>query len=142
MADGRPVGELELGRATVDDSRRLLERAGAGLGTEKKSGIQFAVGTATLAAKRLFAPPGTTHQLYFDDNGVLILVVDDGAPAGFPITGKDFQQRYPGALESARTISTYELQAPVASCVTLIAAFRATSDTLDSVAYAYVCPTK
>jgi hypothetical protein len=141
LANGKAIGELKLGRTTVDEARRLFDTAGAGLGPERPNGATVTVGTATLSPQRLYAPPGTLHQLYFDGNGVLVLFVT-GASAELPASGREFLQRFPGARETGRTLGSRELQASLASCVTLIAVFRTGDDTFDSAAYGYSCPTR
>ena len=141
LASGRVIGGLELGKTGTDEARRLFENSGAGLGPERKSSTTFTIGTTTLTPERLFTPPGTLHQLYFDNNGVLVLFVD-GAAAELPTSARDFRQRFPGARETGRVVGSYELQADISPCVTLIAVFRTVGDSLDSVAYAYGCPTK
>jgi len=141
LVGGTAIGAVELGRTTVEAARRLFEAGGAGLGQERENAATFNAGTTHLAPKRLYTPPGTLHQLYFDDNGVLVLIVD-GSPTGLPPTGREFLQRFAGARESGRTMGSYELQAPLARCVTLMAVFRAVGDTLDSAAHAYGCPTR
>jgi hypothetical protein len=141
LTSGKIAGELELGRTTLDEARLLFEHAGAGLGPERQNGATFALGATTLAAKHLYSPPGTSHQLYFNDNGILTLFVD-GDPADLPSSGSGFRRRFPETRETGRTLSSYELQATLSPCVTLISVFRTVSDTLDSAAYGYSCPTK
>ncbi len=141
LASGKAIGELELGRTTVDEARRLFDTAGAGLGPERRSGATVTVGEATLAPKRFYAPPGTLYQLFFDDKGILVLFVT-GASAELPASGREFMRRFPGARETGRTLGSRELQASLAPCVTLIAVFRTGDDTLDSAAYGYSCPGK
>ena len=141
LASGKIIGGLELGKASTDEARRLFENSGAGLGPERKSSTTFIVGTTTLAPERLFTPPGTLHQLFFDKNGVLVLFVD-GAAAEIPSNARDFRQRFSSAHETGRVVGSYELQADISPCVTIIAVFRTVGDSLDSVAYAYGCPTK
>lgn len=141
LASGKAIGELELGRTTVNEARHLFDTAGAGLGPERHSGATVTVGEATLAPKRLYAPPGTLCQLFFDDKGILVLFVT-GASAELPASGKEFMQRFPGARETGRTLGSRELQASLAPCVALIAVFRTGDDSLDSAAYGYSCPGK
>lgn len=141
LATGRIIGRLELGKTGTDEARRLFEYSGAGLGPERKSSTTFTVGTTTLTPEQLFIPPGTLHQLYFDNNGILVLFVD-GSAAEIPSSGRVFRQRFSGARETGRVVGSYELQADLTSCETLIAVFRTVGDSLDSVAYAYGCPTK
>ncbi len=141
LASGKEIGELELGRSTVDAARHLFENTGAGLGPEQENVATFAVGTAHLAARRLYSPPGTLLQLYFDDHGILVLLVD-GAPVDFPHNGKAFLQRFPGARGTGRTLGSYELQVSLSPCVTLITVFHTGSDTLDSTGYGYGCPVR
>jgi hypothetical protein len=86
-------------------------------------------------------PPGTRHQLYFDDKGVVVLFVD-GAPDDLPRTGRSFRRLFPSARESGRTLGSYQLQVPLTSCVALIAVFRVVDDTLDSAAFGYGCPVR
>ena len=139
--NGTVIGELELGRTSSDEARLLFENGGAGLGPEMKNTAPFVIGTTTLAPTRLYTPPGTRHQLYFDDNGILVLFVD-GAAAVFPASGREFLHRFPEAKETGRIVGSYELQAELSPCVTVIALFRTVNDSLDSVAFGYVCPTK
>ncbi|HEY6872698.1 MAG TPA: MalM family protein [Geobacteraceae bacterium] len=141
LANGKIVGALELGKTDIDSARQIFEKAGAMLGEERQNAASITVGTAVLAPKRLFAPPGSLQQLYFDDNGALVLFVD-GAPANFPPTGKEFLQRFSGARESGRTLGSYEVQVPLDPCVTLVAVFRTVSDTLESAGYGYGCRVK
>jgi hypothetical protein len=141
LSGGKEIGALEPGRTTEEAARRLFEDAGAGLGQERHNSATFTIATVVLAPKRLFAPPGSSYQLYFDDKGTLVLLVD-GAPANLPSSGKEFMRRFPEARESGRTLATYEVQAPLGHCVTLVAAFRAAGDTLESAAYGYGCPVK
>jgi len=141
LASGKLVGALELGRSTVDTARGLFESAGAGLGTEQQNAATFTIGATALAPKRLFTPPGSHHQLYFDDNGTLVLFLD-GTPADLPLSGGEFLKRFAGARESGRTMFSYEIQAPLTPCVTLVAVFRTAGDTLESAAYGYGCRAK
>lgn len=141
LASGKAIGELELGRSTLEAARHLFENAGAGLGPEQETAATFAAGTLPLAVKRLYMPPGTLHQLYFDDNGILVLLVD-GAPVEFPRTGKAFLLRFPAARETGRTLGSYELQVSLSPCVTLITVFHTGSDALDSAGYGYGCPVR
>lgn len=139
LPNGAAMGEIEPGRTTLAEARHLYENGGAGLGEEHASAAVFTIGTATLAPKRLFTPPGTRHQLYFDDSGILVLFVD-GAPATLPRTGREFRQRFPAAREGGRTLASYELRTPLTPCISLIAVFRAADDTLDTAAYGCGCP--
>jgi hypothetical protein len=141
LASGKMIGVLELGRTTEASARNLFENAGAGLGRERQNSATFSIGAVAVKPKRLFAPPGSSYQLYFDDQMSLVLLVDE-APADLPRSGREFMRRFPGARESGRTLSSYEVQAPLTNCVTLIAVFRATSDTLESAAYGYGCQVK
>jgi hypothetical protein len=141
LASGKAIGELELGRSTLDTARRLFENAGVGLGPEKEQVATFAVGKAPLAVKRLYSPPGTLYQLYFDDHGILVLLVD-GAPVDFPHNGKAFILRFPAARETGRTLGSYELQVSLSTCVTLITVFNTVNDTLASTGYGYGCPVR
>ena len=141
LASGKIIGGLELGKTMSDEARRLFENSGVGLGPERKSSTTFAIGTTTLAPELLFTPPGTLHQLYFDKNGILVLFVD-GAVAEPFTTASNFRQRFSGAHETGRVVGSYELQADISPCTTIIAVFRTVGDSLDSVAYAYGCPTK
>ncbi len=141
LASGKAIGELELGRSTLEAARQLFENAGAGLGPEQETAASFALGTAQLAVKRLYSPPGTLHQLYFDDRGILVLLVD-GAPVDFPHNGKAFILGFPTARETGRTLGSYELQVSLSPCVTLITVFNTVSDTLASTGYGYGCPVR
>ncbi len=141
LASGKVVGELELGRTTVEEARRLFDTACAGMGPERRSGATVTIGTTILAPKRFYVPPGTHHQLYFDEKGILVLFVA-GKSGDLPGNGTEFLQRFPGARETGRTLNSRELQASIAPCVTLIALFSSGDDTLDSAAHAYSCPTK
>jgi len=141
LASGKIVGVLELGRTTMDMARHLFDKAGAMLGPERQNTAALTIGTTALAPKRLFTPPGSLQQLYFDDNGTLVLFVDS-APANLPLSIKEFQQRFPGARESGRTLGSHEIQVPLNQCVTLIAVFRSVSDALESVGYGYECRAK
>lgn len=141
LASGKAIGELELGRSTLDAARRLFEDAGAGLGPEQENAATFALGTASLAVRRFYSPLGTHHQLYFDDHGILVLLVDD-APVDFPNNSKAFLQRFPVARETGRTLGSYELQVSLSPCVTLITVFHTISDTLASTGYGYGCPVR
>jgi maltose operon protein len=139
LLSGKKVGELLLGETDPDRARQLFDTVGAGLGAERSNTTPFAVGAVTLLPPHYFMPPGTPHQLYFDADGRLVLFVDS-VPAGLPATGREFRQRFPNARETSRTVSTYELQLPLTTCVTLVAAFRTGNDSLDAVAYGYSCP--
>jgi hypothetical protein len=141
LSSGKEIGILEPGRTTEESARRLFEDAGAGLGQERHNNATFTIATVVLTPKRFFAPPGSSYQLYFDDKGALVFLVD-GTPAKLPRSGKEFMRRFPEARESGRTLTTYEVQVPLGHCVTLVAAFRTVGDTLESAAYGYVCPTK
>lgn len=141
LANGKAFGAVELGRTNLGEARRLFENSAAGLGPERSNGATFTVGSVSLMPKHLFTPPGTMYQLYFDDNGVLVIIVD-GAATNLPASGKDFRQRFLEARETWHSVSSYELQASLGSCVTLIAVFRTVNDSLDSAAFGYGCPTK
>jgi len=141
LANGTGIGSLLLGRTRVEEGRSLLAAAGVPVGPDRTNAASFAVGTITLRPKMFLAPSGTPHQLYFDDNGVLVIAVD-GSPTELPRNGGDFLARFPASRETGRSPGAYELQAPLSPCVTLIATFRAVGDTLDTAAFAYVCPTK
>jgi len=141
LASGKIVGTLELGRSTIDSARSLFESAGAGLGAERQNAATFVIGAHTLTPKRLFTPPGSHHQLYFDDQGILVLFLD-GTPTDLPLSGEEFLRRFPEARESGRTSFSYEIQTPLTPCVTLMAVFRAAGDTLESAAYGYGCRVK
>ena len=141
LANGTGIGSLLLGRTRVEEGRSLLAAAGVPVGPDRTNAASFAVGTITLRPKMFLAPSGTPHQLYFDDNRVLVIAVD-GSPTELPRNGGDFLARFPASRETGRSPGAYELQAPLSPCVTLIATFRAVGDTLDTAAFAYVCPTK
>jgi len=141
LASGKAIGELELGRSTLEAARTLFENVGAGLGPEQETTATFALATAQLAVRRLYFPPGTLHQLYFDDHGILVLLVD-GAPVDLPYTGKAFLLRFPAARETGRTLGSYELQVSLSPCVTLISVFHTVNDTLASAGYGYGCPVR
>lgn len=138
LAGGKAAGTLELGKTTMDTARTLFENSGAGLGTERQNTATFTIGALALTPKRLFTPPGTHHQLYFDDSGTLVLFVD-GTPADLPLTGGAFRQQFPEARESGRNQFSYEMQTPLSTCVTGIAHFSTGTDTLEFAAYVYSC---
>jgi hypothetical protein len=139
LADGTVIGVLEPGRTTLAAARHMYENAGVVFGPEHGNAAMFTIGSVTLVPKRLFTPPGTHHQLYFDNNGIVVLFID-GAPVGLPRTGRAFLQLFPAAHESGRTLGSYQLQTSLTPCVTLIAGFRVVDDTLDSAAFGYSCP--
>ncbi len=141
LPNGKPFGTVELGRTTLDAARALFENHSAGLGPERSSGATFAIGAVSLTPRHLFSPPGTAYQLYFDENGVLVIFAD-GAAAEFPASGKEFRRRHPTAAETWRSVGSYELQADVGSCVTLVGVFRTVNDSLDSAAFGFGCPTQ
>jgi Maltose operon periplasmic protein precursor (MalM) len=141
LSSGKAIGTLELGRTTEETAKRLFEYAGAGLGPERRNSAMFAVGTSVLTPKWLFTPPGSSYQLYFDDNGTLVLFVD-GSPANLPLSYREFIGRFPEARESGRTLGSHEIQVPLTQCVNLIAVFRTVSETLESAAYGYSCTVK
>lgn len=111
------------------------------MGPGRKCGMTFSIGTRLLAPKRVYTPPGTLHQLYFNDDGILVLFVDGGFPE-VASTAADFRLRFPSSRETGRLVGTYELQADLSSCVTLIGVFRSMNDALESAAFGYVCPPK
>lgn len=134
--DDSIVGYLVLGRSTPAEAARLLSAHG-GLGPRRDNDVTFQVGSATLRPRLLYTPPGTMHQLYFE-NDTLVLVVD-GMPHGVPGTRVEFMKSYPTAKETRRASGWYELQTPLDACVWLIAVFTETADRLDSVGYATAC---
>ena len=138
LENGTSAGTLELGHTTIDTARTLFENAGTGQGTERQNTATFTIGSLAITPKRLFTPPGTRHQLYFDDSGTLVLFVD-GSPAGLPTTGSTFRHKFSEARESGRNQFSYELQVPLSTCVTLIAHFSSVTDSLEFPAYVYAC---
>ena len=141
LAGGKVIGELVPGKSSVQEAQSLFERFAAGMGKEKLNTTLFTIGSVSMVPKRLFSPPGTVHQLYFDDNGVLVILVD-GSVAELPASGREFRLRFPDARETWRSIGSYELQHDLGPCVSLIAVFRTISDSPDSMAYGYRCPTQ
>ena len=141
LASGRVIGILELGKSSENEARSLFESNGAGLGPVRKNSVSFNVGAATLSPPRVYTPPGTSHQLYFEDNGRLVLIID-GVDAGVAPSGSQFRNKFPGVREGGRTTGLYELQAEISPCIVLIGAFRTVNDAFDSVLYGYTCPTK
>lgn len=141
LASGREIGSLSLGKTTTDEVRHLFQDNGAGLGPERKNSTTFTIGASSVTPARFYTPPGTRHQLFFDDNGILVLFVDGSATRPFS-SSSDFRQRYTSARETGRIMGSYELQADLSSCVTLIAVFRTVNDTLDSTLSGYTCPTR
>lgn len=130
------LGYLVLGRSTPADAGRVLEGNG-GLGPARPNEVVFRVGAATLRPNVVYTPPGTLHQLYFDQDTLVLAVA--GAPHGLPATRVDFEARFPGTRETHRESAWYELQAPLSRCIWLIAVFTAGSDRLDSSGSARVC---
>jgi hypothetical protein len=131
------IGHLTLGVATSADAKRMLP---AGLGPARANQMTFRVGSATLRPRLLYTPPWTMHQLYFQ-NDTLVLVVD-GMPHDLPSTGADFMRRFPTARETHRESGWYELQTPLNECIWLIGVFGTASDTIESNGYASICPGK
>jgi maltose operon protein len=139
LASGKEIGRLAVGKTLIDEARRLYDESGSGLGPEQRNGTTFTIGTATLAPRRLFTPPGTFNQLFFDDNGKLVLFINK-ASADFGSTARDFRLRFPGSRETGRLVGSFELQTDLTPCVTLIAVFRTVNDTIDSTGLGYICP--
>ena len=133
------IGHLILGGATSADAKRLLQTR-AGLGPARANEITFRIGSATMRPRLLYTPPWTMHQLYFQ-NDTLVLVVD-GLSHELPSTGADFMRRFPMARETHRESAWYELQTPLSECIWLIASFRAASDSIESNGYARLCPSR
>jgi hypothetical protein len=122
------VGHLTLGLSTTADARRLFDRR-SGLGPARANQITFRIGPATLQPRVLYNPPWTMHQLYFQDD-TLVLVVD-GMPRRLPETGLEFSRRFPMARETHREAGWYELQTPLSECVWLVAVFSLPSDAIE-----------
>lgn len=146
LVDGSPVGQLVLGKTTVDDAKGLFEKAGVELGQKRKNTIMFSVGKAELKPKYIYNPWATLYQLYFDKNNVLVMIVD-GAPETYPKTKAAFLEKYKDARETDRESNWYEMQVPLSDCTTLIAVFNIGGadpgmDKLDSIGLAYTCDTK
>lgn len=130
------VGHLVLGVSTAADAKRLLDRR-VGLGPARENQIAFRIGNVTVRPSLLYTPPWTMHQLYFQ-NDTLVLVVD-GMPHGLPSTRADFLRRFPQAQETHRESGWYELQTPLNDCIWLVSVFSTASDTIESNGYARVC---
>ena len=141
LKNGQVIGRLELGRTSIDEARRLYAERGAGLGSEQQSRARFPVRGVSVSPAFSFTPPGTSHSLYFDGQGRLVLFVD-GEGADSLSSAGDFKSRFPGFRETGRLVGSYELQADLSSCVTLIAVFRTVDDSVDSTAFAYICPVR
>ena len=130
------LGHLILGASTTADAKRLLDRR-AGIGPARDNQVTFLIGKASVRPRLLYTPPWTMHQLYFQ-NDTLVLVVD-GMPHGLPSTRADFLRRFPQAQETHRETGWYELQTPLNECIWLVSVFSTASDTMESNGYARVC---
>jgi hypothetical protein len=130
------VGHLVLGVSTTADAKRIFERR-TGLGPARDNQVTFRIGSATLRPRLVYTPPWTMHQLYFE-NDTLVLVVD-GMPHGLPGTRAEFMRRFPEARETHRESGWYELQTPLRECMWLIAVFGTTNDVIESSGYARIC---
>lgn len=130
------VGHLILGVSTIADARRIFERR-TGLGPARENQVTFRIGSAAVRPRLVYAPPWTMHQLYFE-NDTLVLVVD-GMPHGLPGTSAEFMRRFPQARETHRESGWYELQTPLRECIWLIAVFGTPSEAIESSGYARIC---
>ena len=130
------VGELVLGRSTLAEAARLLSGLG-GLGPRRDNEVTFHVGPTTLRPRMLYTPPATMHQLYFEQDTLVMVVA--GVPHGLPATRAAFLEQFPTARETHRESMWYELQTPLSECVWLIAVFTTSADRLESNGWARVC---
>ena len=131
------LGSLVLGRSTVEDAGRLLAPVG-GLGPARDNEVTFKVGAGSLRPRRLYTPPATMHQLYFQKDTLVLFVA--GNPRGLPATRAEFMGQFPKARETRREAMWYELQVPLNDCIWRIAVFQVRNDQLESAGYARACP--
>jgi hypothetical protein len=135
--DGTVAGTLELGRSDIAAARNLLVPGGGTAGEAQPVTTSYLVGPTTLAPTKMLAT-ATSHQLYFDAAGRLVLVVDR-APAGIPATIEAFRSRFPSSWETGRTLASVEFQTLLSPCVALVAVYRTADGGLDLAAYGYGC---
>lgn len=131
-----PIGYLMLGGSTPADAVRVLEAHG-GLGPARENPVTFWIGSTAMHPHLLYTPPRTMHQLYFD-NDTLVLAVS-GMPHGLPKTRREFVDQFAPARETRRESGWYELQVHLRDCIWLSAVFSTATNTLDSYAYARPC---
>ncbi len=135
--DDVPYGYLELGKSKPDDARHVMRDYG-GLGPKRFNNNTFTIGGIKMQPIALYNPSGTMNQLYFDNNDILVMVVE-GIPRGLPATRSEFMKRYPNAHVTHQESGWYEMQTQLTECEWLVAVFRSEDDSLESNAYAYIC---
>jgi hypothetical protein len=131
------IGYLTVGRSTPTEAARLLETHG-GLGPARDNSVSFRVGSVDLTPHLVYTPPHTMHQLYFENETLVLLV--SGIPRGLPRTRDELARQFPESRETGRESGWYEVQTPVKACLWLIAVFSTATDKLESYGYAATCP--
>jgi hypothetical protein len=133
---GATFDYVVLGISHTEDVQHVLDSLG-GLGPQRDNKVTFTVGARKMRPRRLYTPPATMNQLYFEKD-VLVLLVE-GTPRGLPGSRAEFLTRFPTAHETRRETGWYEMQTQLSDCLWLIVVFRAADDKLESDAYAYTC---
>jgi hypothetical protein len=138
LLDGRPADLLTLGKTTLDEALATFPSPEGTDGQTRPTELELAVGDHPLVANTVYNP-GVFYMLYFDANGILVLFVD-GTGFSSGKTVQDLIGEYPGLQMTHDEPNWSEMQTELADCVTLVVAFGP-SRKLDSMGYAYTCPT-
>jgi len=136
---GVPEVTLNLGRSTFDDAVALVPTTPAGTeGGPRPANLQIEIGDQTLAPVEVFNAADASYILYFDDQGILVLLVD-GEVFFERRSMEEVTQAYPSLQTTHDEPNWSEMQTRLTDCVMLIAVFGP-SRKLDSLGYAFTCP--
>lgn len=140
LTSGVKSGDLVLGRTTYDEALKIFPQPTKPYDGRFRPAEEYPVlklGGSIPVPRYVFNPWHTMYALFFDSEKRLV-IISELLPMGI-MKKADLLKKYPQLEETAADSSTYELQADIRPCVTLIAVVDAKGDSVEQISYAYAC---